>query len=442
MLYTMWKGASLRAWVALGMAMAIVPLAASAVAGYVMLKGGVVTALQDIAMRQREEIDPTQRLRLLIWDASTPLDEYMDEGDPRRPAEYRAARQRVEATFATVHAQTVRDPEMQNLVERARADWTAADRLATEALSMRRPAGDPHGAELMDAFNGLVGSSVDKLGAVYENLDAVLRADHDSALRAYERAEWLAVAATLVSLLAIIAGVALIGRVMSGSVERLVEGAQRFAAGDREHRIEVHVPPELNQVAQEFNRMIGRIHESEDALADLAQRDGLTRLLNRRAFDSALVEAFARQQRMGEPFALLLFDLDHFKRVNDTHGHAVGDEVLRAASQTISSEMRPFDRLFRTGGEEFAAILFGVDAQGALATAERLRAKVEARPVAVEGTAIITTASVGVVLPGMNSTPATLYQAADAALYRAKAEGRNRAVAGDDHHPSSSQVRP
>jgi len=104
--------------------------------------------------------------------------------------------------------------------------------------------------------------------------------------------------------------------------------------------------------------------------------------------------------------------------------------------------MRPFDRLFRTGGEEFAAILFGVDAQGALATAERLRAKVEARPVAVEGTAIITTASVGVVLPGMNSTPATLYQAADAALYRAKAEGRNRAVAGDDHHPSSSQVRP
>lgn len=118
MLYTMWKGASLRAWVALGMTMAIVPLAASAVTGYMTLKGGVVAALQDIAMRQREEIDPTQRLRLLVWEAGTPLDEYMDEGDPRRPAEYRAVRERVEAAFATVHARTKRDPELLKLVER------------------------------------------------------------------------------------------------------------------------------------------------------------------------------------------------------------------------------------------------------------------------------------------------------------------------------------
>jgi diguanylate cyclase (GGDEF)-like protein len=176
--------------------------------------------------------------------------------------------------------------------------------------------------------------------------------------------------------------------------------------------------------------MIGRIHETEDALADLAQRDGLTRLLNRRAFDIALTEVFARRQRMGESFALVLFDLDHFKRVNDTHGHAAGDEVLRAAAQAISSEMRPFDRLFRIGGEEFAVILFGVDAQSALATAERLGATVAARPVAIAGNAILTTASGGVALPDENPTPATLYQAADSALYRAKAEGRNRVVMG------------
>jgi diguanylate cyclase (GGDEF)-like protein len=410
------------------MALAIIPLVASAVGGYVVLKHGVIESLRDIASRQRNEIDPAQRLRLLLWETSPPLDEYMDEGDPRRPAEYRAARERVEAAFATVHAQMARDPEMQQLVERARDDWTAADRVATEALSVRRTPGDPHGAELMDAFDGLVQSSVDKLGAVYASLDTDLRADHDAALRAYDRAEWLAAAAAIVSLLAVLAGAAVIGRVMSGSVERLVEGAQRFAAGDRDHRIEVRVPPELHQVAQEFNRMIGRIHESEDALADLAQRDGLTRLLNRRAFDIAIAEVFARRQRMHESFALVLFDLDHFKSVNDTYGHAAGDEVLRAAAQAISSEMRPFDRLFRTGGEEFAAILFGVDADGALVTAERLRAMVSARPVGFEGKAILMTASGGVALPGANATPATLYQAADAALYRAKGAGRNRVV--------------
>lgn len=428
MLYTIWKGASLRAWVGLGMALAIIPLAASAAAGYVVLKHGVIESLQDIASRQRDQIDPTQRLRLLIWETSPPLDEYMDEGDPRRPAEYRAARERVEAAFAMVHARMARDPEMQQLVERARDDWTAADHLATDALSVRRAPGDPQGADLMDRFHGLIGSSVDKLGAIYASLGTDLRSDHDAALRAYERAEWLAAAAAIVSLLAILAGVTVVGRVMSGSVERLVEGAQRFAAGDRDHRIEVRVPPELHQVAQEFNRMIGRIHESEDALADLAQRDGLTRLLNRRAFDAAIAEVFARRKRMGESFALVLFDLDHFKSVNDTYGHAAGDEVLRTAAQAISSEMRPFDRLFRVGGEEFAAILFGVDAEGALTTAERLRAMVAARSVTFEGKAILMTASGGVALPGDQSTPATLYQAADAALYRAKEGGRNRVV--------------
>jgi diguanylate cyclase (GGDEF)-like protein len=413
------------------MALAIIPLLASAVGGYVVLKHGVIESLRDIASRQRDEIDPTQRLRLLLWETESPLDEYMDEGDPRRPAEYREARERVEAAFATVHAQMSHDSEMQQLVGRARDDWTAADRLATEALSVRRAPGDPHGAELMDRFDGLIQSSVDKLGAVYATLDGDLRADHDAALRAYDRAEWLAAAAAIVSLVAILAGMSVIGRVMSGSVERLVEGAQRFAAGDRDHRIEVRVPPELHQVAQEFNRMIGRIHESEDALADLAQRDGLTRLLNRRAFDIAIGEVFARHQRMGESFALVLFDLDHFKSVNDTYGHAAGDEVLRTAAQAIGSEMRPFDRLFRIGGEEFAALLFGVNAEGALATAERLRAMVAARPVAFEGKAILMTASGGVALPEPQSTPATLYQVADAALYRAKEGGRNRVVLGE-----------
>jgi hypothetical protein len=101
-------------------------------------------------------------------------------------------REQIEAAFAGLHADMRSDRELQTLVERARDDWTAADRLATEAISVRRAPGDPHGAELMDSFNGLVISSVDKLGAVYGHLATTLRADHDSALRAFERSEWLA----------------------------------------------------------------------------------------------------------------------------------------------------------------------------------------------------------------------------------------------------------
>lgn len=428
MLHTIWKGMSLRAWVAFGMAVSILPLAASAVGGYLILKRGVIGPFQDVATRHRDQIDPLQRLRFLLWEAVPPLDQFMDEGDPRRAREYRAAREQIETGFARLHAQLQSSAELQSLVERARAEWTEADRLATEAFSVRRAPGDARGAALMDSFDGLIQSSIDKLGAVYGELEAALRADHDAAIRAFKRSEWLAAGAAGVAGLALLLGVFIIGRVMAGSVERLVAGAQRFAAGDRDHRIEIRVPPELNQVAQEFNRMIGRIHESEDALVDLARRDGLTRLLNRRAFDEALVEAFARLHRLGEQFALLIMDLDHFKRINDTHGHSVGDEVLRTASRAMAAEVRPFDHVFRIGGEEFAAVLAGVDLTTARVAAERLRASVAAHPVAVAGTAILATVSIGVALADPASNPAALLQVADAALYRAKAEGRDRVV--------------
>jgi diguanylate cyclase (GGDEF)-like protein len=190
------------------------------------------------------------------------------------------------------------------------------------------------------------------------------------------------------------------------------------------------VPPELHKVAEEFNRMIGRIHDSEEALADLARRDGLTKLLNRRAFDDALAEAIARVQRLSEPIALLILDLDHFKRINDTHGHGVGDEVLRKVAEAMVADVRIFDRVFRVGGEELAVLLTGVDATAAETTAERLRQSIAAMSIPVAGGEIGASVSIGVALGSQSSEPASLVEAADKALYRAKAEGRNRVVVG------------
>jgi diguanylate cyclase (GGDEF)-like protein len=428
MLHAIWKGGSLRSWIAIGMAVAILPLGASAIGGYLVLGRGVVASFQDVAARQRNQLDPTQRLRLLLADATEPLDDFVDEGDPRDPAAYREARGRIESLFADLGPRMQRDSALRSLVARAEDDWTSADRIATRVLSVRRAAGDTANAAQMDEFHGLVNSADDKLGALYEDLAADVHADHDQALRDVERSEWLAVAAAILSALAILVGVLIIGRVISGSVERLVSGAERFAAGDRGHRIDVTVPPELHRVAEEFNRMIGRIHESEDALADLARRDSLTRLLNRRAFDEALSEMFARQERFGEPFALVLFDLDHFKRVNDIHGHAAGDEVLRSASAALLAGIRPFDRVFRAGGEEFAALLSGGDRTTARLAADRLREAVGGAAVTIGGTRVVTTVSVGVAMSHAAPDGTALVAAADAALYRAKETGRNRVV--------------
>jgi diguanylate cyclase (GGDEF)-like protein len=224
----------------------------------------------------------------------------------------------------------------------------------------------------------------------------------------------------------------LIGRVIAGSVERLVSGAELFASGDREHRIDVQVPPELHRVAAEFNRMIERIHASEDILADLARRDSLTLLLNRRAFDEELLAMFARQQRFGERFTLLVLDLDHFKQINDKYGHDGGDEVLRSTGRVLSDQLRPFDRLFRIGGEEFAALLPGTDGANAGLAAERFRQTIAAHAVPVGNGVIAVTVSVGVASAWAGAGPETLFKAADAALYRAKAAGRNQVVVSSE----------
>jgi len=220
-----------------------------------------------------------------------------------------------------------------------------------------------------------------------------------------------------------------------------VDGAARFAAGDRDHRIEIRVPPELHRVATEFNRMIGRIQESEEALSDLARRDGLTRLLNRRAFDEALAEARARMERMGEPSALLMLDLDHFKRINDTRGHAVGDDVLRAVSKKLAAQVRSLDRVFRIGGEEFAVLLTGSDANEAEIAGERLRRAVGEVRVHAQGTEIAPTVSICVAVAPDLEELKSLVEAADAALYRAKSEGRDRVVVAGRRSPAATSSR-
>jgi diguanylate cyclase (GGDEF)-like protein len=427
-----WSGKSLRSWIAIAMAIAVLPLAVSAIGGYLLISHGVVASFQDVAARQRDQVDPTQRLRLLLWDAVTPVDDFTDEGDPRQPQAYRALRQQIEAGFSSLHNQVQSEAELRILVERARDDWTAADHLAGEVISVRREPGSQRGAELMDGFHGLIASTVDKLGVVYSGIESDVRADHDEAMLSFKRSEWMVGVAAIVSLFAIFIGAITIGRITAGSVDRLVDGAERFASGDRDHRIEIQVPPEFHRVAVEFNRMIGRIHESEDALAKLARRDGLTQMLNRRAFDEELVEMYARHGRFGEKFALLILDLDHFKRINDTYGHSAGDDVLRAASKVMASELRSIDHVYRIGGEEFAAILPGADIAAARMTAERLREAIACRAVVINSKEIFATVSIGVATIAACPEPGIMLETADAALYRAKTEGRNRVVVSGD----------
>ncbi len=139
-------------------------------------------------------------------------------------------------------------------------------------------------------------------------------------------------------------------------------------------------------------------------------------------------------ERLDERVAVLMIDLDHFKQINDTYGHGVGDGVLAETARIFAAGLRTIDRAYRYGGEEFAIILAGADEIAAQAIAERLRASIAGTPLRIDGNSIPVTMSIGV---ATTSSPypgrvATLMKAADAALYRAKSDGRNRVVVHQD----------
>jgi diguanylate cyclase len=162
-------------------------------------------------------------------------------------------------------------------------------------------------------------------------------------------------------------------------------------------------------------------------LESLSSTDQLTGLYNRRIVMERLEEEHARFQRSGQTYAVIMMDLDHFKKVNDTYGHSAGDDVLREVAQRLRQSVRSTDTLARMGGEEFLLLLPMNDIDGALVHAGRIRKRIAASPIATGSGSIAVTLSLGVaeVFTKDNAAEVVVMRA-DAALYRAKAAGRNR----------------
>jgi diguanylate cyclase (GGDEF)-like protein len=175
-------------------------------------------------------------------------------------------------------------------------------------------------------------------------------------------------------------------------------------------------------------------------LARLAMIDPLTAILNRRAFMLEYERELSRCVREKTGLALAIVDLDHFKDVNDTYGHLVGDQVLRRVADTLRSSLRGHDVIGRYGGEEFALLMPGADISAAMAGTERARVAVSERPIQAGTLSITVTVSAGVAAYGETGSDwESLLRSADTALYEAKRRGRNRVVAAHGLPPERAQ---
>jgi len=185
----------------------------------------------------------------------------------------------------------------------------------------------------------------------------------------------------------------------------------------------------LNDDVTQMAYLLGAVIEK--ALEIEGGRDPLTRLLTRRFMPTIFQREVNISLRHGKPFAVLLIDADHFKAINDTHGHQAGDGVLTAIAEVLHGNVRAGDFVFRYGGEEFLILLTEMDAASAAVKAERLRAIVEEHAFTLAGRPLHITASIGVALHDGHPDYEHTVRRADAALYEAKRRGRNRVVMAD-----------
>jgi diguanylate cyclase (GGDEF)-like protein len=206
------------------------------------------------------------------------------------------------------------------------------------------------------------------------------------------------------------------------TVEGLEAGADDYIVKPfDEHELQVRLRAGKRIIDLQTDLLTAR-----EVLRERANKDLLTMLPNRSAITEALEKEVARCHRDRRTVGVILLDIDHFKRINDTYGHFAGDAVLRETAARLRSNIRPYDQVGRYGGEEFLVVLPNCDLEQARLQAERMRLRLHSTPMLVDGAELHVSASFGVtVSDGSERSPDVFVRVADEALYRAKASGRN-----------------
>lgn len=291
---------------------------------------------------------------------------------------------------------------------RMMVEWDLLMRKSTEGRDHR-----------LDALTEMIQSDIDA------NVDGA-RTDADIGVRRIEQeidaaAFLIAVLGACTIVLGLIAGF-LVNDVLRPLADA-VGLARRIASGDLDKAIEVHRSDEPGQLLAALESMRSDLNEQRLALERLATTDTLTGLPNRRRLEEACELQMARVKRYQEKLSVVIVDVDHFKSVNDTHGHQVGDQVLKHVAEVLSTTVRESDFVGRWGGEEFMVLCPNTKAADARLVAEKLRAAIAGHAFPVVGKK---TASFGVAELARGEALEKAVERADEALYQAKESGRNR----------------
>ena len=244
--------------------------------------------------------------------------------------------------------------------------------------------------------------------------------------RARDSAVSMIGAVMLVGLVAVAGISVVLARSIRRPIKELNKGVDEFARGNLDHRVPIYRHDELGMVVEMFNRMAAAVQGGQEELAHQAFHDPLTDLPNRDLFKDRVGHALARQIRDRKPLAVMFVDLDDFKTVNDSLGHAAGDQLLSLMAERLGRSVRPSDTVARLGGDEFAVLVEDMRGQrDAILVAERIIDALT-EPLALEDREIFVHASVGIAITYGGIEMDELLKNADVAMYAAKRSGKGR----------------
>ncbi|MEO2039989.1 MAG: diguanylate cyclase [Martelella sp.] len=416
------RGLSLRAWLIVGFMMALLPVAALSAFWYLDYRDQLREPFRQVLHTQHKVSLALERIQGNLWDISTDVNDFAQTGDESYRDRFEAAERDIASNLRDLEMITDDYPSFEPVLEGVSQQWALLLQAASDVAPL------PGGADQrLMRFESVIGETGKRVESIAESMRLLNEESHRQALETMERLDRFAAIAGVLALVFSGIGIFIIDQALIRSTDKLVEGAMLVAGGTRNREIEVQVPPELASVANAFNTMLKQINRQEDALAAAARADGLTGLYNRREFDRAIDEAIAVSKESGEPFSLLMIDVDHFKQFNDTYGHLAGDDALRQVADTIELTARENDRAYRYGGEEFAMILPGLRTYEATAIAERLCDTIAGQTfILPDGQKQTLTVSIGISVFSPRISPPNIIELADRALYAAKVEGRNQ----------------
>ena len=419
---------SLRMRFGLGLCAVLLPFLLTAAVGQFYLLPRLLEPFEDVIREYTEEMEPVEQLQKSLLMAAMPVNDYLIHGEVEERERFAQLRQRVERAFEDASPERFTLEQERDLIGSARWEWEQALRLGEQLLRLPEPVGNAAAARTMKRFDAHIDQAVAQLEEAHGIFHRVIDEDRAQARTARHGATFLTVGAFVLAFgISLLVSVLLARRLLKG-FDVLRSAAERLSSGDRSARAVLDRKDELGQLTRVFNIMADKLERDQQTLENMATHDGLTCLYNHRMFHTLLEEELARAKRFNHPVSLLMLDIDHFKHVNDTHGHQAGDAILKGLSDLLVRQARAIDRVCRYGGEEITLILPETDVNGAINIAERLRTAVEQEPFDVgSGRTIHITVSIGAAsYPAHATSGEALVSAADTAMYAAKQGGRNR----------------